>query len=110
MGVPQKRERVFFVAAREDMAFPPLQLEFNEPPVLYRDIRSGDGKPINPDSKTFDRWHMKRPRDLDMGDVTRREEGKISNFNTRLVKDQKVENTLVSASVYQINSQWFELR
>ncbi|ADM70849.1 Modification methylase AplI [Paenibacillus polymyxa E681] len=79
MGVPQKRERVFFIAAREDLPFPPLRLEFNDPPVLYKDIRSGEGRPINQDSLTFQRWHKKRPPDLNMGDVTEREEGKISN-------------------------------
>lgn len=93
MGVPQKRERLFFIASREDQDFPLLQLEFNEPPILYGDIRSGDGSPINPDSKTYTRWHKRRPPDLNMGDVTEREEGKMSNFNTILLKDQKVANT-----------------
>ncbi|NEZ45332.1 DNA cytosine methyltransferase [Paenibacillus alvei] len=100
MGVPQKRERIFFIATRKDMPFPPLRLEFNEPPVLYRDIRSGDGVPINPSSKTFQRWQKRRPRDLNMGDVTEREEGKNSNFNTILVKEQKVPNTIASSSVF----------
>jgi len=35
-----------------------------------------------------------------MGDVTEREEGKMSNFNTILLKDQKVANTLASSSVF----------
>ncbi|NOJ73183.1 DNA cytosine methyltransferase [Paenibacillus alvei] len=100
MGVPQKRERIFFIAVRDDMPFPPLRLEFNEPPVLYRDIRSGDGQLITPSSKTFKRWQKRRPRDLNMGDVTEREEGKNSNFNTILVKDQKVPNTIASSSVF----------
>lgn len=100
MGVPQKRERLFFIASREDQEFPLLQLEFNEPPILYGDICSGDGSPINPDSKTYTRWYKRRPPDLNMGDVTEREEGKMSNFNTILLKDQKVANTLASSSVF----------
>ncbi|RJG26692.1 DNA cytosine methyltransferase [Paenibacillus thiaminolyticus] len=100
MGVPQKRERIFFIATRDDMPYPPLRLEFNEPPVLYRDIRGGDGPPINPNSKTFQRWKQRRPHDLNMGDVTGREEGRISNFNTVLLKDQKVPNTIASSSVF----------
>ncbi|WP_231887946.1 DNA cytosine methyltransferase [Paenibacillus glucanolyticus] len=100
MGVPQKRERVFFIASRQDMSFPELRLEFNEPPILYRDVRSGIGSPITSGSKTLQRWYKKRPPDLNMGDVTGREEGKISNFNTILIKDQKVANTLASSSVF----------
>lgn len=98
MGVPQKRERLFFVAAREDQAFPPLQLEFNEPPVLYRDVRSGEGKPLNPVKETFRRWQRKRPADLSMGDITEREKGKASDYNTIILKDQRVSNTLASSS------------
>lgn len=30
MGVPQARERVFFLARRKDLGFPPIRLEFNE--------------------------------------------------------------------------------
>lgn len=33
MGVPQKRERTFFVARRKDLEFKPLKLEFNEPQI-----------------------------------------------------------------------------
>ncbi|AZS15350.1 DNA cytosine methyltransferase [Paenibacillus lutimineralis] len=100
MGVPQKRERLFFAASRNDLKFPRLKLEFNEPPILYGEVRQGRGKPINPESRTFQRWHRKRPPDLNMGDVTEREEGKVSNFNTILLKDQKVANTLASSSVF----------
>jgi len=100
MGVPQKRERLVFIAVREDLPYPPLQLDFNEPLVLYRDIRSGEGPLINPNSKTFARWHKRRPKDLSMGYVTKREEGKMSNFNTILLKDQKVANTIASSSVF----------
>lgn len=98
MGVPQKRERFFFVAAREDQGFPPLRLEFNDPPVLYRDVRSGEGKPLKISTKTYSRWKRKRPIDLSMGDVTERENGKASDYNTIILKDQKVSNTLASSS------------
>lgn len=38
MGVPQKRERVFFIGQRKDMEFAPLKLDFNEPPILFGEI------------------------------------------------------------------------
>ena len=35
MGVPQKRERVFFIATNKRYKFPSLVLEFNEKPIKY---------------------------------------------------------------------------
>lgn len=35
MGVPQMRERVFFICSRSDLNLPKLQLSFNEPPVAF---------------------------------------------------------------------------
>jgi DNA (cytosine-5)-methyltransferase 1 len=55
MGVPQKRERVFFIAMRKDIATPflksidlftiapELNLEFNEPEIPYKEIRQTEG-------------------------------------------------------------------
>lgn len=54
MGVPQRRERVFFICLRKDLAEPfleqvymftvkpKLELEFNEPEILFRDIQFKD--------------------------------------------------------------------
>ena len=38
MGVPQKRERVFFIGFKNELKFPKLKLEFNEKPILFKDI------------------------------------------------------------------------
>jgi DNA (cytosine-5)-methyltransferase 1 len=35
MGVPQKRERVFFIGQRKDLGLPLLKMEFNEKPILF---------------------------------------------------------------------------
>lgn len=55
MGVPQRRERVFFIALRKDLATPflksidlftiapELNLEFNEPKIPYKEIRQTEG-------------------------------------------------------------------
>lgn len=34
MGVPQKRERVFFIGHKKEYSFPKLRLFFNEPPIV----------------------------------------------------------------------------
>jgi DNA (cytosine-5)-methyltransferase 1 len=39
MGVPQKRERVFFICQRNDLNFPKLELKFNEEVILFKEIK-----------------------------------------------------------------------
>jgi len=51
MGVPQRRERVFFIGHKKELNFNPLRLDFNEKPVLYKEIEDGSvGKPITAES------------------------------------------------------------
>jgi DNA (cytosine-5)-methyltransferase 1 len=43
MGVPQKRERTFFIAKRKGLDLPKLVLNFNERPIPFKDVK----EPIN---------------------------------------------------------------
>ena len=57
MGLPQMRRRVFFVANRLGKH---LKLEFNEKPILYKDIRRTTGTPLRTASVTETQqnyWH-----------------------------------------------------
>ena len=38
MGVPQKRERVFFICQRNDLNLPKLELKFNEDAILFKEV------------------------------------------------------------------------
>lgn len=38
MGVPQRRERVFFIGHKKELNFKPLRLDFNEKPIFYGDV------------------------------------------------------------------------
>lgn len=60
MGLPQARRRVFFVANRLGKH---LKLEFNEPPILWRDIRRTSGKLIKPNltQTEVNYWHDGKP-------------------------------------------------
>ncbi|WP_256041128.1 DNA cytosine methyltransferase [Chryseobacterium sp. EO14] len=35
MGVPQARERIFFIGRKKSLKLPDLKLEFNKPPVCF---------------------------------------------------------------------------
>ena len=52
MGVAQKRRRVFFVARRQDLKLPPLELEFNEKPITFADVLKTLGVDADPDEST----------------------------------------------------------
>lgn len=41
MGVPQKRERVFFIGHKKELALPKLKLEFNEKPITFGNLDPG---------------------------------------------------------------------
>lgn len=38
MGVPQRRERTFFIARRKDLKLPKLELKFSEKPIPYKEV------------------------------------------------------------------------
>lgn len=93
MGVPQRRERVFFICRRKDLKLPKIELKFNEKPILYREFK--DDKYIELDKNTlfYTRWLKRKPTDNTIADITKREENKISGFNYVFVKDNKTPNT-----------------
>jgi len=97
MGVPQKRERVFFVGTRKDIQFPNLVLNFNETPIKYGEIKDSKYKPLGKDTMIYHRWKKRVKSDSNLGDTVKRtENGKISSFNTQYLKDDRVPNTIAA--------------
>jgi DNA (cytosine-5)-methyltransferase 1 len=99
MGVPQRRERVFFIAHRNDLNFPKLQLSFNEPPILFKEIRSEKGVELEDDSVTKMRLMARRPTDKKIADILGRNNENPSNFGTSIINDNDVAQTLVSGGM-----------
>ena len=63
MGVPQKRERVFFIARRKDLKLPELKLYFNEPAINVKDALfnvGNKGRDVS-SSSMFKFWHQCKP-------------------------------------------------
>ena len=63
MGVPQRRERIFFICHRNDLNYPPLKLGFSEKPIPMRYIVNDpdinhDGEML---SEAFARWWRRTP-------------------------------------------------
>lgn len=60
MGVPQRRERTFFIARRKDLNLPEIKLTFNEKPISIKDSISSIeslGKKENESTERFKYWH-----------------------------------------------------
>ena len=97
MGVPQIRERVFFIGLRKDFHLPKLVLNFNEQPIPFKEIKDCTGQPITGD-KTLLAWKHRLPTDSNLGDTNDRVLGKHSNFNTCYAKDEQVLNTITASA------------
>lgn len=99
MGVPQKRERVFFVSIRKGIDVPHLKLDFEEPAITYGQIRQpgacGHRSFTDYDSAM---WKARRLGEKDCGVVNQRLKGKPTAFNAKFIDDKDVCNTIASAS------------
>lgn len=70
MGVPQRRERVFFIALRKDLAepfmdqvdmftvLPKLKLEFNEPEIPFKEIEDTEDTTIKDNTEISKYWDL----------------------------------------------------
>jgi DNA (cytosine-5)-methyltransferase 1 len=94
MGVPQKRERVFFICQRADLEMPELNLFFNYHPINYGEIRIQGDADMSWTVLDEKMWHKKRKGDRNYGYIYKREKGKESNWNSKFIYDTDVCNTI----------------
>ena len=107
MGVPQRRERVFFVCLRKDLAsqflhfadmftqIPKIELKFNENPILYKDFKTTElGKKLT--KETIEIWEQRIESDESLAYIHERISGKSKRFNAVFIKDHKTPNTIVA--------------
>lgn len=57
MGVPQKRERVFFIGHKKEYSLPKLKLEFNEKPITFGQISDHSDKTTNVTEMYLKYWN-----------------------------------------------------
>jgi DNA (cytosine-5)-methyltransferase 1 len=106
MGVPQRRERVFFIALRKDLAkpflkqvdffsiVPDLRLDFNEPKIVYSEFADYEGEPISEFAKKA--WGHRKVGDRSIADSKAHCGMKVTDMNTTYVYDDKVCGTVTS--------------
>ena len=109
MGVPQKRERVFFLGMRKDIAEPFLEsvdmfhiapkinMFFDEEKILFKEIKEENNNeyPISDFYKTL--WEQRQFGDADFSNINGRVRGKSNTgFGTNFLYEDKVCGTLTT--------------
>ncbi len=106
MGVPQRRERVFFIALRKDLAkpfmsqvdlftvSPKLILDFNEQEIPYKDFADYEGDSITEYAKTA--WDNRQYGDNNIAESKARCGMKVTDMNTGYIYEDKVCQTLTA--------------
>ena len=106
MGVPQKRERVFFICLRKDLAkqflhfkdmfteIPKIEMNFNEKEILWGDII--DELDITETLSKLDGelWENRKYGDVDLSDISLRDRNILSRFNAKFLYKYKTANTI----------------
>lgn len=95
MGVPQIRERVFFIGLRKDFSLPKLMLNFNEYPIQFKEYKDARGKPLA--GMALETWEHRRQTDGHMGITNLRFRGKNTMFTRWYIKDDNVMNTITAS-------------
>lgn len=107
MGVPQRRERVFFVCLRKDLAkpflyqkdmftqVPKLELNFNEPGIKFKEIKNlfGENKPLGKRLEPNFQYCINN-KCKDFAKYNEVVFNKRANFNWRLVFNNEVCDTI----------------
>lgn len=95
MGVPQKRERCFFIAQRKDQEFCKLSLSFKEPTIPFGAVRSEDGVEMKDGiDKTL--LNKRISTDMSIADISKRVRGKEAGYARTIMHDDMPAFTLVS--------------
>jgi DNA (cytosine-5)-methyltransferase 1 len=92
MGVPQKRERVFFIGHKKEFKLPKLKLEFNEKAIPYSDFEDDnyENKIANCDFQYYDICKQ--------GNSIASVHPKGNRFNSIKLSKNNVVNTIASGS------------
>ncbi len=113
MGVPQRRERVFFIALRKDLAkpflkqmnlfdiLPEIKLDFNEPEIAFENIYDGKGGGIT-DYK-LQAWKYRKPSDKGIADSKLHAGMKVSDFNHVYLFKDKVMPTITAKAAHAMS-------
>lgn len=95
MGVPQTRQRTFFIGLRDDMPrLPKLKIEVDEKPIPFGEIRDKEDTAQNITNERLAWWKKRKRGDRFYSDIIKRETGKEKWFTHSLACDEYVVSTI----------------
>lgn len=98
MGIPQRRERVFFIAIRKDLAHKvkPLKFDFQHKKIPFSKIKTA-GEDFNFTNHDHYVWNNRVKGDRKYACVLKRLENRNSNFNSVFIYEEQVPCTLLAS-------------
>lgn len=104
MGVPQKRERVFFLCRRKDLNLPPISIDIMEPPIPYGKIRVAGTSDSSFTDHDLRIWNNRIKSDTAYSDTLVRMGEVRSNWNSKFIHDEGVCCTIASTNASKLVS------
>lgn len=96
MGVPQARERVFFIGHKKEYQLPRLVLSFNEEPITFGYCIDTEGNHKSLNERELKIWRARKYGDRNMGDTNRRLIGKDTSFTSIYLYRNRLVPTIIS--------------
>ena len=109
MGVPQRRERVFFICLRKDLAkpflhfadmfteIPKIEMEFKDRPILFGEIFEKNGKGEQSIPPSYSKYYdLRLFKEYSMSQTCIRVENKKKFFSVQYIAKHKVLNTITA--------------
>lgn len=108
MGVPQRRERVFFLCLRKDLAkpflhwpdmfteLPKITMDFDESEIIFREIFEIENNERMLTGAALELWNNRIETDIDLDNISTRQGRPNYMFNHKFLKLSKVANTITA--------------
>ena len=96
MGVPQKRERVFFIAHRKDLPYQKLVMNFDSKPIQFEKVMEPYGKAFTGDNLASKLMKYRIPSDRSLQDINKRVRKTGSGFTSPINHDDEPVQTITA--------------
>lgn len=93
MGVPQARERVFFIGHRKEFDLPKLVMNFNEAPILFGEIQEDIPGLVDMSDYQHEVWKHRVKSDTNFSHILQRIEKRNAWFNYQIIHSDRVAPT-----------------